>query len=114
MGEARLQNLQHSRETKKGPAPSETGADPGYLAGSGTPEPGSCVLELHDVLGLKSLGTLGHVELNAIALIERLEARSLDGAVMHENIVSGGTADETITFFVVKPLYCSFFSHISS
>jgi hypothetical protein len=33
---------------------------------------------------------------------------------MNKHVIPGIAVDETITFFVVKPLYSTLFSHISS
>ena len=68
--------------------------------------------QLHDILSLQSLGTFCHVEFDGVAFIERLEAGALNGTVMDKNVISGIAADETISLFVVKPLYGSLFSHL--
>jgi hypothetical protein len=72
---------------------------------------GSADSQLHDILGLQSLGAFCHVEFNGVAFIKRLEATTLNGAVMNKNVIAGITADETISLFIVKPLHGSLFSH---
>jgi hypothetical protein len=34
--------------------------------------------------------------------------------MMYEDVVSGCAADKSITFLIVKPLYCALFFHFSS
>ena len=62
-----------------------------------------------DVLSLPALGTLGHIELNALALLQRAEAARLNGGVMDENVLAVFTADESKTLGVVEPLNCACF-----
>jgi hypothetical protein len=71
-------------------------------------------LKLRYILGLKTLGTGYNFKLNIISFVERLEAFTLNGAVMYKNVITGIAADETITFFVVKPLDGALFFHLSS
>jgi hypothetical protein len=44
----------------------------------------------------------GHIEFNTIALAERFEATTLNGAVMDKNVFPRIAADETITFIVIR------------
>src|SRR5205807_4126474 len=63
-------------------------------------------LELHDVLRRGALLTVHDVELNALALGQRLESLRLNGGVMHEAVLAavlGG--DEAEPLGVVEPLH---------
>jgi hypothetical protein len=75
---------------------------------------GSANSQLHNILGLKSLWTFCHIKLNRVAFIKRLEATTLNGAVMDKNVIAGIAANETISLFIVKPLHGSLFSHLFS
>src|SRR5699024_1202138 len=58
-----------------------------------------------DVLGLRALLSLADLELDALVLLERLEARALDGGVVDEEV--GGTVlrgDEPVALLRVEPL----------
>jgi len=82
---------------------------------SGTPQGKlAAELQLHYVLRLEPFGPLSHIELDAIALVERFEAGGLNGGMVYENIISCGAADESETLIVVKPLYSSLFFHFLS
>jgi hypothetical protein len=63
------------------------------------------VLQLGDVRRLGALGTLGHLEGDALVFLERPEPAILDGGVMDEEI---GTSfigrDESVSLFGVEPL----------
>jgi len=81
----------------------------------GTPEPpAGNGLYLDHVLSLKALGTLDDIELDLVALVERLEAFRLDCGMMYEDVTPGSTADKTVSLFVAKPLHCTLFSHCCS
>lgn len=70
--------------------------------------------EDRDAGGLRALLTLAHVELDALVLLERLEAATRDLRVVHEDVgraVVGG--DETEALFGVEPLHDAL-SHIFS
>jgi hypothetical protein len=71
------------------------------------------MLQLYYVLSLEPFGALRNSKFDGVSLVEGLEAGSLDSGVMDKDIVSRGSADKSISFFVVKPLYCTLFSHIS-
>src|SRR5688500_17363519 len=62
--------------------------------------------QAHDVLGRGALLALHHVELHALALGERLEARALDGRVVDEAVLlTVVTRDEAEALRVVEPLH---------
>ena len=71
-------------------------------------------LESLNVLSLPALGSLDHVELNALTFLKRTEAVALDGRVMHENVVAILTADKSEALGIVKPFYCSLFHYSCS
>jgi hypothetical protein len=71
------------------------------------------MLYLNYILGLKTFGAFRDAEFDRIPLVQGLEAGGLDCGVMNEDIIPGCAADESISFFVVKPLYCSLFCHSS-
>src|SRR6185369_2432904 len=64
-------------------------------------------LDLADVRGLQTFGSLRHVELHAITFGERLEAIALDRREVHEHILSTFLREESETLRLVEPLYCS-------
>jgi hypothetical protein len=69
-------------------------------------------LEGLDVGGLQALGSLGNLEFNRLAVIQRLIAISHNRGEMHEHIFSTLALDETEALAGVKPLHCSlFFTH---
>jgi hypothetical protein len=71
------------------------------------------VLEFCDVFCLESFWTSGDRKFHSLALDEGFESFGLDGGVMHKNVISGGSLDESIAFGVVEPFYCPlFFVHI--
>src|SRR2546426_5418141 len=63
------------------------------------------VLDLADPLGLRALGGVSNLELNLLALFERLVAISLDGGVVDENVGAVLPRDESIALCVVEPLH---------
>ena len=65
------------------------------------------LLDRHYVLSLPPFGALRHVELHGLALLQALEAASLDCRKMHKNIVARLAADKAVALGIVKPLYCS-------
>ena len=89
--------------------------DGGGEGGSGTPGTSTSQpapeLQLYDVLRLEPFWPLGDIELQTIALVERLESGGLNGRMVHEYILAGSALDESVAFIVVKPLYSSLFSH---
>src|SRR5438552_4628545 len=86
------------------------GATPPGLPGFGrvraeVPSPEG--LGFPDVGGLEALGASGHLELDPVTLGEALEALSLDGAEVHENVLATLLSDESEALRVVEPLHCS-------
>ena len=71
-------------------------------------------LQFGHILGLETLWTGYYIEFDIVAFIKGFESLSQNSAVMHENIITGIATDETITFFVVKPLNGSLFFHLIS
>src|ERR671917_2158085 len=70
--------------------------------------------ERADVLRLRALRALRHVELDALVLLERAVARRLDGGEVGEDVsraVLGG--DEAVALLSVEPLHGSG-SHVNS
>src|SRR2546425_897739 len=71
------------------------------------------VLYFPDVGCLKTLWAARHFELDPVTFGQALEALSLDGAVVHEDILAALLSDESIPFRVVEPLHLSL-SHTSN
>lgn len=67
------------------------------------------MLEGSDVRCLQALGTLGHVELNRLAFIQRFVSLRLNRGEMDENVLAGLPLDESKTLAGIEPLYCSLF-----
>ena len=67
------------------------------------------LLDRLDILRLPALRALDHVELHLLTLLQAAEPAGLNRGEVHEDILSILAADKTITFGVVKPLYCSCF-----
>src|SRR5262249_17537056 len=57
-----------------------------------------------DVRGLQTLRSAGHVELEGLALGQRLEALTLDRGEVHEHVLTAVLGDETETLRLVNPL----------
>src|SRR5664280_539686 len=74
---------------------------------------GSYSLDNRDVLSLPALGTLGHIELDALALLQRTETVRLDSSVMNENVFAIFTAQKSKTLGVIKPLDCALFHDVA-
>jgi hypothetical protein len=55
------------------------------------------VLQGYDVGGLRTLGTVGNLESNALTLGESLETITLDGRKVHENIWTVSLLDKAET-----------------
>ena len=66
---------------------------------------GCRLTQLCDLVGLGSFLPLDDLELNRVAFLQGLEAFTLYGRVMDEDISSAVLADEPIPFTVVEPLY---------
>src|SRR5438270_8371718 len=64
-----------------------------------------------DVFGLQPFRALLHVELHALPFIQRSISLRLDGAVVHENILTGIALDEAVPFIVVEPFDSAYFGH---
>jgi hypothetical protein len=60
---------------------------------------------LGDFVGLRSFLTLHHLKFHKVAFLEGLEAFTLNGGVVDENVRSTLLTNETITFAVIEPLY---------
>src|SRR6266480_2240763 len=71
-----------------------------------------CHLDSLNVLSLPTLWSLGHFELHRLPFLQAAKTTSLNCREMHEDILPILTADETIAFGIVKPLYCSLFCHL--
>jgi len=70
--------------------------------------------KLDDVLGLESFSALGHLKLNRLVFLERLEPFSLDGGMMHKDIGAVLLGKKAITLRIIKPLYRTLHSHAES
>src|SRR6267143_114644 len=81
--------------------------DPGGVSRS------EVTLDLPDVGCLKTLRAAGHFELDPVTFGQALEALGLDGAIVHEDILSALLSDESIPLRVVEPLHLSL-SHTSN
>src|SRR5947209_2852984 len=55
-------------------------------------------------LRLIPLGTLRHLELDVLTLLERLVTRAFDGRVVHEKVRAAFTGDEPVALLGVEPL----------
>jgi len=84
---------------------------PPEFAASGHILVSDSALQRTDVLSLPALGSLGYVELHALAFLQAAEAIGLDRGEMHENVFASLPADKAVALGIVKPLYCSLFCH---
>ena len=66
-----------------------------------------------DVLGLPPFRAFNYVELDLLTFLQAAESSRLDGREVYEYILAVLAADKTISFGVVKPLYCSCFHGIA-
>ena len=73
-----------------------------------------CFLEHLYAFSQETPGSLDHAELDCLTFLEGAEAARLNGGEMYEDIFAGLTGDETKTFSVVKPLYCTLFHFVYS
>jgi hypothetical protein len=64
-------------------------------------------LQLAYVFGLRTAVSLYHSERDLLAFVQGLEAFTANSAVMDEYVPAVVGCDEPITFFRIKPLYCS-------
>lgn len=64
-------------------------------------------LKLFNIRSLGTALTFHDVELNALAFFQSAESITQDSGVMYEHVVATFNLDKTVTFFGVKPLYCS-------
>jgi hypothetical protein len=67
------------------------------------------MLESGDVRSLQTFRSLGHVEFNRLAFVQRFVSLRLNRGEMDENVLAGLPLDESKTLTGVKPLYCSLF-----
>ena len=65
------------------------------------------------ILGLPALGAFDHIELDLLTFLQAAESIGLNGREVYEHVLPILAADETITFGVVKPLYCSCFHGVA-
>ena len=73
----------------------------------------SGLLDGLNILGLPPLGAFDYIELHLLTFLQAAESIGLNGREVYKHILAVLTADETITFGVVKPLYCSCFHGIA-
>lgn len=66
------------------------------------------LLQLYNVLGLRSAVALNHVELYALTFVQRLVAIALDCAEVYEYVIAAFNFDESEALLSIEPLYCSF------
>ena len=66
-------------------------------------------LDSLNVLGLPAFWAFDYVELNLLSFLQAAESIALNGREVNEHVFAVLAADETITFGVVKPLYCACF-----
>jgi hypothetical protein len=59
-------------------------------------------LDILNVLSLPALRPLGHLEVHTLPFLQAAKAASLNSGEMHEDILPSLTADEAVTFSVVK------------
>ena len=70
-------------------------------------------LNRYHVLGLGAFLSIGHRELDLLAVCQGFETITLDGTEVNENIGAAFTFDEAETFCFVEPLYgASYLRHI--
>jgi hypothetical protein len=65
-----------------------------------------------NILGLKALRALGHIELNGLTFLEAPEPIRLNRGEMHKDIFTGLPAYKAEPLGVVKPLHCSLFHYV--
>ncbi len=66
-------------------------------------------LQFSYVFGLWSAVAFNDVEFYALSFVEGFETVALDSGEVNEYVASAFNFDETVTFFCVKPFYCSCF-----
>ena len=69
--------------------------------------PWSLLLELDNVFSLRASVSILDIEAYSLTFVKSLEAFTLNGRLMNENILSVITCNETIALFSVEPLYFS-------
>lgn len=67
-----------------------------------------CRLKFSHVNRLRSFSSLLFIKSHSLAFAQRLETLTLDGSVMHKNVLSGISFNKTITFLIIEPLYSTF------
>jgi hypothetical protein len=70
-------------------------------------------LEFHYFGSLETLGAFYSGEFNRISFIKRFITIRLYCRMMHEYIIAGSRTDKSITLFIVEPLHCALFFHVS-
>ena len=65
------------------------------------------------VLGLPPFRAFDYVKLHLLTFLQAAESIALNGREVNEHVLAVLAADETITFGVVKPLYCSCFHGVA-
>jgi hypothetical protein len=65
-------------------------------------------LELDDLVGGRTLGSLDNLESHPGAFLQGFEALGLNRGVVYEDIRAAILLDETKTLGIVKPFYCTF------
>ena len=72
------------------------------------------LFEAADLIGLRAFGAFDDVEFDFVAFFEALVTFALNGAVVNEDVGSAITAEESIAFCIVEPLYGAFIlSHLN-
>ncbi len=65
------------------------------------------------VLGLPPFRALHYVKLHLLTFLQAAESSRLNGREVYKHVLAVLAADKSITFGVVKPLYCSCFHGIA-
>ena len=71
------------------------------------------LLDPFDVLGLPAFWPFDYVELDLLTFLKAAESTGLNGREVYEHVLAVLAADKSITFGVVKPLYCSCFHTVA-
>src|SRR5689334_20847078 len=88
------------------PGRRSTAVGAGRAAASVTRRPGGS--EDADVRGLRALGALGNVELDALVLVKAAEAARRDRRVVGEQVGAATVgSDEPETLFAIEPFHCT-------
>ena len=65
------------------------------------------------IFGLPPFGALDHVKLYLLTLLQTTKSACLYRREVYEHVLAALTANETIAFGIVKPLYCSCFHGVA-